>query len=452
MPRKAPEARLNNRTARQALAPRKRPYYRLARAGAYPVHLGYYRAAGGRPGTWSARRYVGSERYETEALGSADDDPRAPADGTRILNFDQAQRAALIWADQRHAAERASAAAEDAPTIGKAVESYIAARKVRDSRAGMDAEQRLSHHVLAAPIAKVSLASVTDADFTKWRASIKRGGRAFKPSTAPLAAGTLARLLNDLRAALRAAAIKSRLPADVLATITEGCKRPEGAGRARAKQLLSDADTRRLVAAAEVEDADFGALVLVLAATGARFDQVARTTVADFQPDARRLMVPLSRKGRGTKAQTHVAVPLSDDVVTRLRGLFVNRAGHDPLLMRWHHRQIAAEGSAAGLGTWEKVERRPWKHAAELTRAWHRVLAAADLPSDLVPYALRHTSIVRGLRAGLPVRLVAATHDTSMAMIEKHYAAHIVDQTEELLRRALVPLAPASVSALREVG
>lgn len=452
MPRKAPEARLNNRTSRQALAPRKKPYFRMARAGAYPVHLGYYRAGGGRPGTWSARRYVGAERYETEALGTADDDPRAPADGVRILTFDQAQKAALVWADQRHAAERAAAAAEGAPTVRKAVESYIAARTARSPRAGTDAALRLTHHVLGAPIADMSLATLAEADLHKWRAGLRRGGRATKPDTAPLSAATLARLMNDMRAALRAAASAARLPADALATITNGCKRPEGASRARPKQLLSDADVRKVVAAADAEDPDFGALVLVLAATGARMDQVARATVADFQADARRLMVPLSHKGRGTKAQSHVAVPLPDDVVARLRSVIAGRAGHEPLLLRWHHQQVAGDAEAGRLPTWERVERRQWRHAAEMQRPWQRALATAGLQDDLVPYALRHSSIVRALRAGLPVRLVAAVHDTSVPMIERHYAAYIVDQTEELLRRAVVPMAPASVAQLREVS
>jgi hypothetical protein len=35
-------------------------------------------------------------------------------------------------------------------------------------------------------------------------------------------------------------------------------------------------------------------------------------------------------------------------------------------------------------------------------------------------------------RAGLPVRLVAALLDTSVKMIEQHYAAYIVDATEDL--------------------
>ena len=124
--------------------------------------------------------------------------------------------------------------------------------------------------------------------------------------------------------------------------------------------------------------------------------------------------------------------------------------------MRWHHRQVEGDKEAGRLPAWERTERRPWAHAAEMTRPWRATLAAARLPGNLVPYSLRHSSIVRGLRAGLPVRLVAAVHDTSTAMIERHYGAHIVDAAEDLLRRALVPLhapttpaAPASLAAAR---
>jgi hypothetical protein len=70
----------------------------------------------------------------------------------------------------------------------------------------------------------------------------------------------------------------------------------------------------------------------------------------------------------------------------------------------------------------------------------------------VVPYALRHTSIVRQLRAGLPVRLVASAHDTSVAMVERHYSAWITDASDDLLRRAMVSLTTASVVPLREVG
>ena len=39
--------------------------------------------------------------------------------------------------------------------------------------------------------------------------------------------------------------------------------------------------------------------------------------------------------------------------------------------------------------------------------------------------ALRHSSIIRSLLAGVPIRVVAATHDTSVAMIEVSYSSAI---------------------------
>jgi site-specific recombinase XerD len=75
-----------------------------------------------------------------------------------------------------------------------------------------------------------------------------------------------------------------------------------------------------------------------------------------------------------------------------------------------------------------------------MTRDWRAACAAAGLPASVIPYALRHSSIVRMLKAGLPIRLVAAVHDTSVAMIEKTYAKYIVDASEALLRAAAAPM------------
>ena len=52
-------------------------------------------------------------------------------------------------------------------------------------------------------------------------------------------------------------------------------------------------------------------------------------------------------------------------------------------------------------------------------------------------YALRHTSITRQLMRGVPISVVAGTHDTSETMIRKHYAAYIADHTDALSRQAL---------------
>jgi hypothetical protein len=55
------------------------------------------------------------------------------------------------------------------------------------------------------------------------------------------------------------------------------------------------------------------------------------------------------------------------------------------------------------------------------------------------------------LRSGIPVSLVAKAHDTSVAMIERHYGAFVVDASEALLRQAAVPLAPAEIVPLRTI-
>jgi len=66
-------------------------------------------------------------------------------------------------------------------------------------------------------------------------------------------------------------------------------------------------------------------------------------------------------------------------------------------------------------------------------------------------YALRHSSIVRGLLGGVPIRVVAAQHDTSVPMLEKTYSAHITDHSDALARRALLNTQPsgANIVSLR---
>ncbi len=143
-------------------------------------------------------------------------------------------------------------------------------------------------------------------------------------------------------------------------------------------------------------------------------------------------------------------MPLPEDVIAQLRPSAAGRMGHEPLLTRWRHRQVRGDEAAGVQPRWEREARCPWTTSAETTRPWRARLAPAGLPAGLVPHCLRHSSTVRGLRAGLPVRLVAAVHDTSAAMVEKHYGAFIADATEDLLRRAVLPLAPpAAARAVR---
>ena len=69
---------------------------------------------------------------------------------------------------------------------------------------------------------------------------------------------------------------------------------------------------------------------------------------------------------------------------------------------------------------------------------------AARLPDGATIYCLRHTAITRALLAGVPVRLVASSFDTSVAMIEKTYSKYIADHGDAQMRRAVFDVdAPA---------
>jgi integrase len=166
--------------------------------------------------------------------------------------------------------------------------------------------------------------------------------------------------------------------------------------------------------------------VLLSAATGARFSQLAALTVADVQVRNNRIMVPSSRKGK-KRVRKHIAVPVQPEVIARLRPVIRSRGANEPLLMRWSYVQTAT-------ARWTKAQRQVWRRGHEHRKLWAAAVKRAGLPTGTVMYALRHSSIVRALLKGLPVRLVAALHDTSVVMVERHYAAYITDMSEELAR------------------
>jgi len=433
--------KLDSRTAREKLKPSGKPVYSDI---GNKLHLGY-RRKGRAGGKWVLRRYIGQGAYVLETIAEADD--LADADGVGVLSFHQAQDRAREHAQALNEEARI-ASIGPAVTVRDAVAAYIAMRDEREARLSggrgrRNARSRLTKHVLAADetLSAKSLATLTAGDLAKWRDALSVRVKAPE------------RTVHDFKAALNAATrlAKAQLPPNIRDTIRDGLASVRAAPSvAREAQILPDADVRRIISAGWEVDAeggwggDLGRIVLALAATGARFSQIIRMTVGDMQVAQKRLMVPASRKGRGVKASSHVAIRVGDDVLTALATAAAGRKGYETFFLRPHWRKAA-------VGRWEKAERGSWVSTDELTRVWPAIVARAGLAAGTVPYSLRHSSIVRGLRAGLPVRLVAALHDTSSAMVERHYAAFVVDAMDELAARAIVPLttAPPTMMPIR---
>ncbi|MDO7843640.1 tyrosine-type recombinase/integrase [Sphingomonas immobilis] len=425
MARTVIDYRLQDRAARSRLKVRHETYWRSLSEG---VHLGYRK--GRLKGSWIARCKMPDARYVTGVLGEADD--HCDRDGKTILSYREAFEAALRWVE---ASLRGPDVTDDNSqiTVAEAVRAYLVLRDARRAKqvgrlVRSDAHYKLTPHVLDdETIAPLLLANIAEKDLREWQMRISR--------TNP---GGVQRLVNDFKAALNAAYAEHRrqLPADLPNTIKWGLtvSAPEiSRPIARENQILSDDQMRKIVAAARALDEDFGRLVVMLAATGARFAQLARMTVGDVQAEHNRVLVPQSFKGKKRVLQ-YIRVQVGADTLAELAPVTKGRSPTATLLERWRHKQIAPM-------TWERVDRGPWYTASEMSQLWKQTVVAAGLPTSTIPYALRHSSIVRGLRFGLPIRLVAALHDTSVGMIERHYARWITEGLDELAARAVIPIA-----------
>jgi integrase len=397
-----------SRRARLATKAGRNPVWTQLAGRRGGVSLGYRPRSNG-PGVWSARLIYRGVRRET-LLGDADDPGHQPD----ALGYAAAAHAALAWAaGEKAVLDQAEPHAAVDVTLRDAIATYCAGRGGENGR---NAARRLTRHVLSdTRLADTRLAQLTPTMIAAWR----RGLSPMKPSSRN-------RLINDLRAGITAA-----MPSQILPPPLRAALRAEpGATTAREIQVLTTADLRGLLQAADQLDANFGHLVRLLATTGARFSQLTRLQVSDLQiaPGRSRLLVPASAKGRASKAGTKIPVPISDDTADRLSRLTHGRKGHEILLLR-----------RPGV---------PWGQSGKMIAPWRQALAAAGLPTDLVPYVLRHSSIVRMLNQSVPIRFVAASHDTSVKMLEAHYARYITGEIEDRVRVAVISLESAEIVTL----
>lgn len=396
------------------------------------IHLGYRK--GVRGGRWLVRWYRGETKYSQRKLATADD--ILQANGTDTLDFSQAVTKAREIVAQARADAKAMAAGP-VISVRSAINDYIDLRERRNTsenaigHSPRDARSRLTKYILSHPIADKPLHRLEDRDLRSWKEGLSRN----------LAAGTVRRLVNDFKASLNHAAsiYRKRLPPDFAITVKFGLRTEAPAAVIARRQILTDSEITTILRTTKAYDDESGwsgdlyRIIHVLASTGARMSQIARLTVGDVQTERSTIMIPVSFKGRGTKNVEQIAVPVARDVIDTLLPIIKDRKPSDPLLERWRHKQTAPN-------TWEKDRRGKWKTASELTRPWAEIIKRTKLPEDTLPYALRHSSIVRGLRNRLPTRLVAALHDTSTAMIEKHYSAFVTDAMNDLAAQSVVAL------------
>ena len=402
MPRRIRSSILETRTARLKLAQQRKPYWITVAPG---IALGYRRNAG--PGTWSVRKANGDGTNWIDKIGIADD--REDADGANVLTFWQA-------ADKAKAFARGQDADAGRPsTVDEALRDYAVDLAVRGGGTTNASQPR--HHLTRSLLSKpVSMLSVKE--LRHWRNGLLTDG---------VKASTINRACKALKACLNLAASHDDRITNAKSWTVGLAAIPED-DDTHSNIVLSDDQRRDVVSACYAISPALGLWIETHAATGARSGQIALLDVADLETGkAPLLRMPSSLKGRNRRTRTRKPIPITASLAKRLKQAVAGRDAGEPLLLLNGGRWRAA------------ASRRPFAEAAQ----------AARLPDGATAYCLRHTAITRALLAGVPVRLVASSFDTSVAMIEKTYSKFIADHGDAQMRRALFDVdAPADGNVL----
>jgi integrase len=399
MARKVSFSALESRSARLRLKIRRRPYSgpSLARG----IALMYRRNKTN--GTWVLKVSDGHGAYWTKGFALSDD--FEDSDGKAVLTFYEAQDAA------KKLARGEDRSAGNAPiTVDGALKDYKRDLEARNANPYNAESPRV--HLTSVLLAKpVQLLNVNE--LKKWRDGL----------LTKVAPATVNRVCRCLFAALELARhhderIQNRRAWEV------GLAGLPDAQEAR-NVIISDEKVREFVAMAYGHDHQLGLLIDVLAITGARPSQAVRLRVRDFHdhPVRPKLMMPKSAKGggrnRSQKKHERYSVPITPTLAIKLKDVASGRADDAPLLAQ-------SDGSAWGSNPGLRYHRQV-----------NNIVTAIGLDASVVTvYALRHSSIVRMLVRNVPIRLVASLHNTSVAMIEKHYSRYITEHSIDDITRA----------------
>jgi integrase len=393
MGRRLRDAKLDTRSARAKLTQRREPYWRSISGG---LALGYRKGATG--GTWIAKHYSSEHGKRYHSLGAADD--VMESNGTSILDFARADAAARRWLSKKDKGENVH---RGPYTVAKAMEGYLAF---------IEAEGRAKHTLrdaryrdaafITAKLGKASVAELTSDQLRRWRDQLvkapprlrTRKGHDQKYRDVPDEDAQRARRASAnrtwtiLRAALNYAFAEGKTESDLAWRKVKPFKAVDAA-RVR---YLTLAEVKRLVNAC---DPDFRLLVQAALQTGARYGELTRLAVCDYNYDAGTVAIRQSKSGKPRQ------VVLTDEGRSFFRELTAGRQGNEPMLKR-------DDGMA-------------WDMSHQIRRTTETV-ARAKINPGISFHGLRHTWASHAVMGGMPLMIVARNlGHADTRMVEKHY-------------------------------
>jgi integrase len=392
MARTIKDTTLDSRTARGRLRARGKPYYRSLEPG---LHLGYRKPLAG-SGKWVARHYIGDQSYEVESLATADD--HSDADGVAILDYRQAQAKAR----ERMVARAHTAAGKTGPlTVRAVMQTYLEFLK-NHRKSGGTARYSINAFILP-ELGDLEAESLTVDQLRDWHMKIANSparqrtkpgedqnyrANQHDPDWKRRRRSTANRILKILKGGLNYAWNDKKLKSDYAWRRVKPFKNAESA-RVR---YLAIVEARRLLNAS---DPDFRQLVEGALQTGARYGELIRFKVADFDVKAGTVAVDDSKGGK----PRHII--LTDEGAAFFRSICVGRASDEPIFKR-------ADGTA-----WiRSAQQIPIKEASK----------RASITPPVNFHCLRHTWASHAVMNGVPLMVVAKNlGHVDTKMVELHY-------------------------------
>jgi integrase len=406
--------KIDTREARARLEARGQPYYVEVLSG---LSLGYRK--GLRRSRWVTRRWVGDAYVVTTLDGVVDDTERA--DGKEILSFDQAKQKAFALASEaakEAKAERGLASrrrAKAAPYLVRdAIEAYLAYLD-RERKSGVKSRSLANTSILP-KLGDVAVRDLTRDILAGWLHDLAMTPRQTRSGTFQPAPATdeerrrrrssANRSWTILSAALRRAFDDGHVDSD---SAWRRVRPLRDADAARVRRFTPD-ETRALIGAAEPS---FRALLTAAFHTGARYQELGRLMVGDFEPAHDALLIRRSKSGKSRR------VILTREASMWFAGVCAGRDAEAVMLAK-------PDGTAWRAGDQD----RPMRRCCQLAGVAHGGI-----------HVCRHTYASAAVEAGIPLHLVAQNlGQANISILQRHYA-HISDaHRRETIQDKMTPL------------
>jgi integrase len=393
MARKVRDARLDSREARSKLRPRGKCYWRTIER---ELHVGYRRLKG-KAGTWWARHYIGNRNYEFESLGIADD--LSDADGVAILNFWQAQeKARERMVSRAHAANGGS---NKPLSVRATVEDYL--EWLESNRKSAYDSRRRAEAFIYPRLGDIACDALTTDTLRKWHAGLAK--EAPRLRTAKGQKQRHRSTDGDEESVRRRQASANRVFTILKAALNHGFRdgkitsdgvwrkvKPFRSVDAARIRYLTLAEAQRLINAADTE---FRPLLRAALETGARYGELIRLQVHDFNPEAGTIAIRRSKSGKAR----HVV--LTEEGAVFFRQQCIGRVGSEQIFRRSNGSQWKASHQG-----------RPMAAACERAKIKPRISF----------HGLRHTWASLAVMNAVPLLVVARNlGHADTRMVERHY-------------------------------